>query len=214
MIEIEHGLHRAQTTEQAQTRRDYLDTVIAAIPVEPFTAEMARIAAKIDAEARQARRVIPLADLLIGAAAPPAATRSRTAQATASGPNPGLATACGRAGACRPRWSGGEPVLPILASPRVPVQAIFRGYGATWIYSYACDSRVTDCGRPREMRRALPIVSRSGSLSPPHAPFLNRLCLSTACRRTPLNRAAERRLAAPCPRTPSDARCATSTLIQ
>ena len=69
VIELEHGLYRAQTAEQARTRRDYLDTVFAAIPVEPFTTEMARIAAKIDAEARQARRVIPFADLLIGATA-------------------------------------------------------------------------------------------------------------------------------------------------
>lgn len=69
VIELEHGLYRAQTAEQTQTRRDYLDTVFAAIPVEPFTREMAGIAAKIDAEARQARRVIPFADLLIGATA-------------------------------------------------------------------------------------------------------------------------------------------------
>jgi predicted nucleic acid-binding protein len=69
VIELEHGLYRAQTAEQAQKRRDYLDTVFAAIPVEPFTREMARIAAQIDAEARQAGRVIPFADLLIGATA-------------------------------------------------------------------------------------------------------------------------------------------------
>jgi tRNA(fMet)-specific endonuclease VapC len=69
VIELEHGLYRAQTAEQAQTRRDYLDTVFAAIPVEPFSREMARIAAKIDAEARQSRRIIPFADLLIGATA-------------------------------------------------------------------------------------------------------------------------------------------------
>ena len=40
-----------------------------AVPVVPFTREMARIAAKAEAEARQARRVIPFADLLIGATA-------------------------------------------------------------------------------------------------------------------------------------------------
>ena len=33
VIELEHGLHRAGTTELAQKRRDYLDTVFAAIPV-------------------------------------------------------------------------------------------------------------------------------------------------------------------------------------
>src|SRR2546426_738717 len=64
VIELEHGLHRAQTTEQARKRREYLDTVFAAIPVEPFTRTMAQLAAKIDAEARQLGRAIPFADLL------------------------------------------------------------------------------------------------------------------------------------------------------
>ena len=65
VIELEHGLHRAGAT-LAQKRRDYLDTVFAAIPVEPFTREMAQAAAKIDADARKTGIVIPFADLLIG----------------------------------------------------------------------------------------------------------------------------------------------------
>ena len=69
VIELEHGLHRAKTAEQARPRRNYLDTVFAAIPVEPFTRDMAQIAAKVDAEARQLGRTIPFADLLIGATA-------------------------------------------------------------------------------------------------------------------------------------------------
>jgi predicted nucleic acid-binding protein len=69
VIELEHGLHRARTAEQARKRREYLDTVFAAIPVEPFTREMAQLAAKIDADARGAGRTIPFADLLIGATA-------------------------------------------------------------------------------------------------------------------------------------------------
>jgi tRNA(fMet)-specific endonuclease VapC len=69
VIELEHGLHRARTAKQAATRRAYLDTVYAAIPVEPFTREMAQLAAKIDADARQLGCTIPFADLLIGAAA-------------------------------------------------------------------------------------------------------------------------------------------------
>ncbi len=69
VIELEHGLHRAQTAEQARKRREYLDTVFAAIPVEPFTRAMAQIAAKADADARQLGRTIPSADLLIGATA-------------------------------------------------------------------------------------------------------------------------------------------------
>ena len=51
VIELEHGLHRAHTAEQTRKRREYLDTVFTAIPVEPFTREMAQLAAKVDAEA-------------------------------------------------------------------------------------------------------------------------------------------------------------------
>jgi tRNA(fMet)-specific endonuclease VapC len=69
VIELEHGLHRANTTELVRKRRDYLDTVFAAIPVEPFTRELAQVAAKIDAEAKQTGRVIPFPDLLIGVTA-------------------------------------------------------------------------------------------------------------------------------------------------
>jgi predicted nucleic acid-binding protein len=69
VIELEHGLYRAGTSELASRRRDYLDTVFAAIPVEPFTKEMAQAAAKIDADAKQTGRAIPFPDLLIGATA-------------------------------------------------------------------------------------------------------------------------------------------------
>src|SRR6516164_9642043 len=69
VVELEHGLHRAQTAEQAQKRRDYLDTVFAAIPVESFSREVAQIAAKVDAEARKTGKMIPFSDLLIGATA-------------------------------------------------------------------------------------------------------------------------------------------------
>jgi len=69
VIELEHGIYRARTAEQAQKRREYLDTVFASIPVEPFTRGMAQVAAKIDAEARQTGCTIPFADLLIGATA-------------------------------------------------------------------------------------------------------------------------------------------------
>jgi len=53
VIELEHGLHRANTAELIRKRRDYLDTVFAAIPGEPFTHDMAQLAAKIDAEAKK-----------------------------------------------------------------------------------------------------------------------------------------------------------------
>jgi predicted nucleic acid-binding protein len=69
LVELEHGLHRASSPELARTRRAYLDIVFAAIPVEPFTREMAQLAARLDAEARTAGRLIPFPDLLIGATA-------------------------------------------------------------------------------------------------------------------------------------------------
>jgi tRNA(fMet)-specific endonuclease VapC len=69
VIELEHGLHRANTAELARKRREYLDTVFAAIPVEAFTKEMAQAAAKVDADAKQSGRVIPFPDLLIGVTA-------------------------------------------------------------------------------------------------------------------------------------------------
>ena len=69
VIELEHGLHRARTPEQARKRREYLDTVFSAVPVEPFTRAMAQLAAKVDADARKLGRTIPFADLLIGATA-------------------------------------------------------------------------------------------------------------------------------------------------
>jgi tRNA(fMet)-specific endonuclease VapC len=66
VIELEHGLWRANTPEIAQRRRLYLDGVFTAIPVEPFTKEMGQLAAKIDAEARKQGKAIPFADLQIG----------------------------------------------------------------------------------------------------------------------------------------------------
>jgi tRNA(fMet)-specific endonuclease VapC len=69
VLELEHGLHRANNAELLERRRAYLDTVFAAIPVQPFTKEMAQLAGRIDAEARAAGRVIPFPDLLIGTTA-------------------------------------------------------------------------------------------------------------------------------------------------
>ena len=69
VMELEHGLHRATSEEQSRRRREYLDTIFAAIPVVPFTREMAQLAAKIDAEARKIGVTIPLADLLVGVTA-------------------------------------------------------------------------------------------------------------------------------------------------
>lgn len=69
VIELEHGIWRANTSELAQRRRTYMEEVFATIPVQAFTKEMAQLAAKIDAGARQTGVVIPFADLQIGVTA-------------------------------------------------------------------------------------------------------------------------------------------------
>jgi len=43
VIELEHGLHRANTPAVTRQRRAYLDTVFLAIPVEPFTSRWASL---------------------------------------------------------------------------------------------------------------------------------------------------------------------------
>lgn len=69
VIELEHGVWRARTSDQAQQRRAYLDAVFAAIPVEPFTRELAQLAGRLDAESRRQGVVIPFADLQVGVTA-------------------------------------------------------------------------------------------------------------------------------------------------
>jgi tRNA(fMet)-specific endonuclease VapC len=69
VIELEHGIWRANTPELAQRRRIYLEEVFTVIPVQPFTKEIGQLAGKIDAEARKTGAVIPFADLQIGVTA-------------------------------------------------------------------------------------------------------------------------------------------------
>ncbi len=69
VIELEHGLWRANTVEIVRRRRLYLDGIFLAIPVRSFTREMGQLAARIDAEGRRAGVAIPLADLQIGVTA-------------------------------------------------------------------------------------------------------------------------------------------------
>jgi predicted nucleic acid-binding protein len=69
VMELEHGWHRSKTPAVADKRRQFLDEVFAVIPAEPFTREIAMMAARIDAELRSRGRVIATADLMIGATA-------------------------------------------------------------------------------------------------------------------------------------------------
>jgi predicted nucleic acid-binding protein len=69
VIELEHGLWRANTPELVRSRQIYLDGIFAAVPVQPFKKEMGQLAGRIDAEARKEGVVIPFADLQIGVTA-------------------------------------------------------------------------------------------------------------------------------------------------
>ena len=69
VMELEHGWHRANTPEARRKRRSYLDEILSIVPVEPFTREMAVLAAKIDADMKRVGLVIATADLLIGVTA-------------------------------------------------------------------------------------------------------------------------------------------------
>jgi len=69
VVELEHGIYRAQSPQRASERRMYLNTIFAAIPTEPFTREIGQLVARVDAEARLRAIVIPFADLLIGGTA-------------------------------------------------------------------------------------------------------------------------------------------------
>ena len=64
VVELEHDIHRAQTAEQAQKPRDYLDEVFAAIPVESFSKGMAQIAAKAPPLAKQALSLLTICALV------------------------------------------------------------------------------------------------------------------------------------------------------
>lgn len=69
VLELEHGLWRATTDEIRAARRAYLDGIYASIPIQPFTKEIAQLAARIDAQSRKEGVVIPVIDLQIGVTA-------------------------------------------------------------------------------------------------------------------------------------------------
>ena len=68
-VELEHGIYRAQSPQQAARRSRYLETVFATIPAEPFTRDIGHVVAQVDAEARKQGLVIPFADLFLGGTA-------------------------------------------------------------------------------------------------------------------------------------------------
>lgn len=69
VVELVHGIHRADTAERRARREAFVEELLAAVTVYPLTTDVARLAGKLDAEQQSRGIVIPFADLLIGATA-------------------------------------------------------------------------------------------------------------------------------------------------
>jgi predicted nucleic acid-binding protein len=66
LIEMAHGLARANTPHRQAARRQFLNEVMIAIPVHPVTIPIALRAGKLDGENTAQGIRLPLSDLLIG----------------------------------------------------------------------------------------------------------------------------------------------------
>ena len=69
VVELVHGIHRANTAERRARREAFVEDLLAAVAVYPLTTGIARLAGKLDAEQQRGGVVIPFADLLIGTTA-------------------------------------------------------------------------------------------------------------------------------------------------
>jgi tRNA(fMet)-specific endonuclease VapC len=69
VTELIHGLYRAQTPALRLRRQSFLDELLRALTVYPYTKETAMLAGKLDGEQQSKGVVIPFGDLLIGATA-------------------------------------------------------------------------------------------------------------------------------------------------
>lgn len=69
VLELAHGIARADSIERRGRRQRFLDELLAAIPIQPVTVPVALLAGRIDGQSRAKGVNIPLSDLLIGASA-------------------------------------------------------------------------------------------------------------------------------------------------
>jgi tRNA(fMet)-specific endonuclease VapC len=69
VVELVHGIYRADTAERRARREAFVEELLAAVAVYPLTTDIARLAGKLDAEQQGRGVVIPFADLLIGTTA-------------------------------------------------------------------------------------------------------------------------------------------------
>lgn len=69
LMELSHGVARANTAQRAITRRQYLSDLIAASPIIPVTVSIALRAGQIDGESTARGVRLAIFDLLIGVTA-------------------------------------------------------------------------------------------------------------------------------------------------
>ena len=69
VVELVHGIHRADTAERRARREAFVEELLSAVAINPLTTDIARLAGKLDAEQQRRGIVVPFADLLIGATA-------------------------------------------------------------------------------------------------------------------------------------------------
>ena len=69
VLELAHGIARADTTDRRNRRQRFLDELLTSVPVQPVTVPIALRAGQIDGRSQAKVIRIPLSDLLIGASA-------------------------------------------------------------------------------------------------------------------------------------------------
>lgn len=69
VLELAHGIARADTTERRERRQRFLDELLTGVPIQPVTVAIALRAGQIDGQSQAKGIRIPLSDLLIGTSA-------------------------------------------------------------------------------------------------------------------------------------------------
>ncbi len=69
LVELVHGIHRANTPQIRVRREAFIQELLADVPVYPLTQQIAFLAGRIDGEQQNQGVKIPFQDLLIGATA-------------------------------------------------------------------------------------------------------------------------------------------------
>jgi tRNA(fMet)-specific endonuclease VapC len=69
IVELDHGIFRAQSPKQADSRRKFSSDICRIASVQSITVDIARLAGQIEGEQAARGFAIPLADLLIGCTA-------------------------------------------------------------------------------------------------------------------------------------------------